>query len=53
MEQDLSSVIKNIKDLKAEYDRLSAQPLSHDAMEAYRCWYEHLAGSLRTIVGNL
>ena len=40
MEQDLSSVIKNIKDLKAEYDRLSAQPLSHDAMEAYRCWYE-------------
>ncbi len=40
MEQDLSSVIKNLKDLKAEYDRLSAQPLSHDAMEAYRCWYE-------------
>lgn len=40
MEQDLSSVIKNLKDLKAEYDRLSAQPLSHDAMEAYHCWYE-------------
>ena len=40
MTQELLTEIKNIKDLKSRYDKLSSMPFYHDAKEAYRTWYE-------------
>lgn len=40
MTQELLTEIKNVRDLKSRYDKLSTMPFYHDAKEAYRTWYE-------------